>query len=169
VNKGLIGSIYAHLNPERRLPASAEIGQALPIVLAALALGIMVVAPFLSHASASLVSAQDYRQILCEQYSADAGIEQAIWRLTQDNLAEQIPAVDDRTSYTLSAAINNLHPVITVTRLSSENQGKEPQKAPQNGTQDCFKIESRAGSTLIAAAVVLEDGTARIESWQMEK
>jgi hypothetical protein len=169
VNKGFIRSIYARLSNRRLFPPAAENGQALPIVLAALALGIMVVAPFLSHASTNLISAQNYRQMLYEQYSADAGIEQAIWRLTQDDLAAQIPEVDDRTSYTLTAAVNNLYPVITVTRLSSVDEEKKPRKAQKSGVKDSFRIESLAGSTTIAAGVIVEDGTARIDSWQVEK
>jgi hypothetical protein len=169
VNKGIIRSICARLGLKSGRPPAGQKGQALPIVLAALALGIMVVAPFLSHASANLISSRNYQEMLYEQYSADAGIEQAIWRLTEDNLASQITQVNDKTSYVLSSEVNNLQPSITVTRLSSANTEKTSVQASQKDTLDSFKIESQAGTTSIAAQVTLTAGKVQISSWQVQK
>jgi hypothetical protein len=160
VNKEIIRSIYAHLNRKHGPGKAGESGQALPIVLAALALGIMVVAPFLSHASSNLISSQNYKLMLYEQYSADAGIEQAIWRLDQDDLALKLTDVNDTTSYTLDKEVNNIQPVIKVTRISSNTGGEN---------QDTFKVQSRAGATTITAEVLLKDGQVKIESWQVTK
>jgi cytoskeletal protein CcmA (bactofilin family) len=60
---------------------NSQKGQALPLALVALAIGMLVVAPFLSHAGSSLVGSRIYEQAIDEQYSADAGVEYAIWQI----------------------------------------------------------------------------------------
>ncbi len=60
---------------------NSQKGQALPLALVALAIGTLVIAPFLSHASSSLIGSRIYEQAIGEQYSADAGVEFAIWHL----------------------------------------------------------------------------------------
>lgn len=58
-----------------------EKGQALPLALLALAAGALMVTPFLGHTSTTLIGTRLYGQAIIEQYSADAGIEWALWRL----------------------------------------------------------------------------------------
>src|SRR4030042_1636621 len=58
-----------------------EKGQALPLVLLTLAIGTLVIAPFLGHASSSLIGSRLYGQSIAELYSCDAGVEYAIWHL----------------------------------------------------------------------------------------
>jgi adhesin HecA-like repeat protein len=60
---------------------NSQKGQALPLALVALAIGMLVVAPFLSQAGSSLIGSRIYEQSISEQYSADAGVECAIWQL----------------------------------------------------------------------------------------
>jgi len=60
---------------------NSQKGQAFPLALVALAIGILVVAPFLSQAGSSLIGSRIYEQSIDEQYSADAGVEYAIWQL----------------------------------------------------------------------------------------
>jgi len=60
---------------------NSQKGQALPLALVALAIGMLVVAPFLSQAGSSLIGSRIYEQSISEQYSADAGVECAIWHL----------------------------------------------------------------------------------------
>jgi len=61
--------------------ASSERGQALPLALVALALGMLVISPFLGHVGSSLVSSGTYTQAIALRYAADAGVEYAIWYL----------------------------------------------------------------------------------------
>jgi hypothetical protein len=71
-----------------------ERGQALPIAMGALALGIILVAPLLNGASGgSQATGQIGRQAL-ERYSLDAGVEWSGWRLISD------PEITAATSYT---------------------------------------------------------------------
>jgi len=60
---------------------NSQKGQALPLALVALTIGTLVIAPFLSHAGSSLIGSRIYGQTIGEQYSADAGVELAIWHL----------------------------------------------------------------------------------------
>ena len=60
---------------------NSEKGQALPLALLALAIGMLIVTPFLGHADSSLTGSRIYNQKISEQYSADAGVEYAIWLL----------------------------------------------------------------------------------------
>ncbi len=158
MKKGVFKSIYGRLSLSAAKTCAGESGQALPIVLGALALGIMVVAPFLNHATASVLSAQNYKQMMLEQYSAESGAEQAIWRLGHDDLKAQIPAAGNQTRYTLSREINDIHPVVTVTRTRETRDEAE-----------YFEIDSLAGVTRVVARVTLNSSTAQIDSWQVEK
>ena len=58
-----------------------EKGQALPLALLVLAAGALTIAPFLGHVSTSLIGTRIYGQAISEQYSCDAGVEWALWRL----------------------------------------------------------------------------------------
>jgi len=60
---------------------NSQKGQALPLALVALAIGILTIAPFLGHAGSSLIGSRIYEQSISEQYAADAGVEYAIWHL----------------------------------------------------------------------------------------
>jgi hypothetical protein len=91
-----------------------EKGQALPIALVILGLGALMIAPFLGHVSTNLIGSRTYESVAERRYSSDAGVEHAIWRLTNDGLAEQIPKAGDSISYQCDE-INGSVPNITVT------------------------------------------------------
>ena len=65
---------------------NSEKGQTFPLALVALAVGSLVISPFLGHASSMLNGSRIYGQAMTEQYSCDAGIEWALWRLMEDPL-----------------------------------------------------------------------------------
>ena len=58
-----------------------EKGQSLPLALIALAVGALIVAPFLGYSGNALSGSRVYEQAITERYAADAGVEYAIWRL----------------------------------------------------------------------------------------
>ena len=105
---GLIHKIYKN-----------EKGQALPIVLAALALGALVVGPFLSQASSSLIGSRTYGTVSNESYSADAGVEHGIWRLAYNGLAAQLPNVGNNLSYQLPNQVNGVAASVMVTNTQA--------------------------------------------------
>ncbi len=58
--------------------------QALPLALVALALGSLLVSPFLVNASVNLLASRQVDSSIKDYYSADAGVEWALWRLKDD-------------------------------------------------------------------------------------
>jgi hypothetical protein len=61
--------------------AGASAGQALPLALVALAVGALLVSPFLADVSANLLSSRHTDEKIADYYSAEAGIEWGLWRL----------------------------------------------------------------------------------------
>ncbi len=103
---------------------NSEKGQALPLAMMALALGTLVITPFLSHAGSGLIGSLTYGETIIHQSSCDAGIEHAIWNLTRGSLAEQIPEPGDEVTYQLGEKLNGLTTSITVTaNVTAEGGG----------------------------------------------
>ena len=93
-----------------------EKGQALPLALVALSVGVLLITPFLHSVSANSIASRNYSGSILQQYSSDAGVEDAIWRLTKGTLADQLTASRDTVSYSLSESVNGLTPDVMVTR-----------------------------------------------------
>jgi hypothetical protein len=91
-----------------------EKGQALPLVLIAMTIGTLVITPFLGHAGSGIIGSRIFGHMINEQYSCDSGAEHAIWNLTYSDLADQLTAPGDSTSYVLGEAVNGVTPTITV-------------------------------------------------------
>jgi len=70
---------------------NSEKGQVLPLAMLALALGSLVITPFISYASSSLIGSRVYKEVMTEQYSCDAGIEWALWKLKGNPLLTTNP------------------------------------------------------------------------------
>jgi len=90
-------------------------GQALPLAIIALAIGSLVVAPFLGYAGTDLIGSRVYGEAIKEQSAADAGIEHAVWSLVNGDLAGQLSQPGDEMTYQLDETINGLNVNITVT------------------------------------------------------
>ena len=93
-----------------------EKGQALPLAIAALAFGTLVITPFLGHASSSLIGSRTYEQGITERYGCDAGIEYAMWGLLSENLAVAENTTEALTPFTL----NSKTVEVTVENLGSQ-------------------------------------------------
>ena len=130
---------------------NSQEGFVLPAVLAAMAIGTLLLSPFLSEASTSLISSKDYTQFTYEQHSADAGIEHAMWDLIYDDLATQLTNPGDSHSYSLAETINGINPDITVILTGSPT----------------YEITSTAGDRIIRATVNVAGADARILDWQV--
>ena len=101
---------------------NGERGQALIISLIALALGALIVVPFLSHAGTNLISSRSQSGIINEQSASDAGIENAIWKLAYGGLASSFTHSGDQVSYQLGNTLNGFNPTITITaNATSQN------------------------------------------------
>ncbi len=93
----------------------SEKGQALPLAILALAIGMLVISPFLGHASSSLISSRTYGEVIAHRNACDAGVEHAIWSLTRGSLAEQLPDPGDEITYQLGETLNGVSTTVTVT------------------------------------------------------
>jgi hypothetical protein len=102
---------------------NGERGQALPVAMLALAVGSLVVVPFLSHAGSSLISSRVHGEVIAEQSASDAGIEHAIWSLTYGVLAEQFTQSGDEVTYQLDETLNGCNTTVTVTANATSQGG----------------------------------------------
>jgi hypothetical protein len=93
----------------------SEKGQALPLAILALAVGTLVITPFLSHASSSLIGSGVYGEAIAHQSACDAGVEHAVWNLTRGTLAEQFSEPGDEVTYQLDETLNGVSTTVTVT------------------------------------------------------
>jgi predicted acyltransferase (DUF342 family) len=93
-----------------------EKGQALPLAIMALALGTLVITPFLGHASSSLIGSSIYEQGITELYSCDSGIEYAIWSLQSGALE----VTENETETLPEFNINNKTVDVSVENLGSQ-------------------------------------------------
>jgi len=95
----------------------SESGQALPIVLILLVLGGLLIAPCLSYASTNLNSGRVVEKNIYGLYAADAGIEDALWRLKNDPPAAypysyQLPDVNGLSVTVLTEQVTILYSVL---------------------------------------------------------
>ena len=76
---------------------NSEKGQVLPLALLALLVGTLAVTPFLAHAGSSLIGSGIYGQAMRERYSAEAGVEYALWHLQGGGSAVPQFTINDKT------------------------------------------------------------------------
>jgi len=86
---------------------NSEKGQTFPLALIALAVGSLVISPFLGHASSVLTGSRIYGEAMTEQYSCDAGIEWALWKLKRNPLLTTNPSYDTAPLEPIPDEINN--------------------------------------------------------------
>ncbi|MEE8372675.1 MAG: hypothetical protein V3R87_02940 [Dehalococcoidia bacterium] len=96
-----------------------ERGQALALALVALAVGALLVSPFLRGVSGHSIASRHYSTSTLQQYSAEAGVEDAIWDITYGNLTSQLGSPGDSVTYSLGQSVNGVSPAITVTRADA--------------------------------------------------
>ena len=104
---------------------NSERGAALPLVLIAVVLGAIVVPAFLGHIDSSIIGSGVYADAIYSEYASDAGVEHAIWRLTDGGLTSNLTYAGSMVNYSLAEAINGLTTNITVSNawqtIASDN------------------------------------------------
>lgn len=103
-----------------------EKGNALTLVLVLLVVGGLILTPLLGLMSTGLVSGQLYERKMDEYYAADAGVEDALWELTQlQPNADKVPGTLEQgpLTYTLNSAVNDKDIEITVCMVSGTKGG----------------------------------------------
>jgi len=120
---------------------NSERGQALPLALLALAAGMLLIVPFANHIGGNLLASRIYGQVMNEQYSCDAGVEHAIWNLTNGGLASQLPDPGDSTTYQLDGTVNGVAPTITVTAMAPSGNGSYIYALQGNAKKSFWKYD----------------------------
>ncbi|MHB8104644.1 MAG: hypothetical protein ACYDG5_03795 [Dehalococcoidales bacterium] len=100
-----------------------EKGQALPLAMMVLAIGTLLIAPFLGHASSSVIGSHTYADAIAYRNACDAGVEHAIWRLVYNDLGTSIPNPGDHITYNLPETLNGVTPSVTVTTNTTSIAG----------------------------------------------
>ncbi|MFC1926912.1 hypothetical protein ACFLWV_04095 [Chloroflexota bacterium] len=115
-----------------------EIGHALPLALVVLAMGTLVIFPSLNRASVIIAGSQNYERAIIEQYSCDAGIEHAIWRLKyQSGFIDSFTYENPTVGY--SVAVNSMTEDITITRTEAEPP-PDPVPPPEGPQSERFQV-----------------------------
>ena len=131
----------------------SEKGQALPLVLIAIAIGALVIPSFLNNTGTSLIGSRTYAQEIYAQYAADSGAEHAIWNLKFGELGDTLAAVGDNITYALGEPINGLAVNVSVIKTA------EP---------DFYAITSSAGNRALNASVSVNNTDTNILTWYFE-
>ena len=102
-----------------------EKGAAMVLVLILLLVGGLIAAPLLAHMGTGLVAGEIYEKRTAELYAADAGVEDALWRI-QNNVG-QLPCNPSMTwSYNITdadgrvAEVNDKSVEVTITYVDSQ-------------------------------------------------
>ena len=146
-----------------------EKGQALPLALIALGVGAVLITPFLESVSTNLLASRKYTESMVEQYAADAGIEDVIWRINYEGV---VITPGDTLSYTLNESVNGITPSVSVTRVSGGPGGGPPGPGGPGGGPGggaggkTYDIASIAGDTTVQASVNELAGDVSIVTWQ---
>lgn len=122
---------------------NSEKGQVLPLALLALSMGSLVITPFIGYTSSNLIGSRIYGQSITEQYSADAGIEYAIWHL--QNGETVVP------EFTLNNKTVN---------IAIENEGEQTYRVTSTAISDDGSSTTIESNVSVEAADGIPDGYA---------
>lgn len=105
-----------------KLKLSAQEGRALALTLIILAIGCLLIPPFLAYISTNLFASYATEEGMKEQYAADAGVEYGIGKLAHDpSFLESMLTVGATATLTLPTPVNNISPItVTVTNSGTE-------------------------------------------------
>jgi hypothetical protein len=95
-----------------------ESGQAFVLVLILLLVGMLIIAPLLAFMSTGLISARSIDEKTDEVYAADAGVEDAINKIINDDAFISSFGEGDSGSYTLTDPVNGETILVTIYKNS---------------------------------------------------
>jgi len=90
-------------------------GQVMALALAVMGVGALLVGPFLGGVSVHSIAARTYSDSMLQMAACDAGIEDAIWGLTNGTLADMLSDPGDSVSYSLAVPVNGIVSAVVVT------------------------------------------------------
>lgn len=130
---------------------NSEKGQVLPLVLLVLAVGGLVITPFIGHVSSNLIGSRVYGQAISEQYSCDAGIECAIWHLQSGE--SEVPEGEELELPEFT--INN-----KTVNVAIEDEGEQIYRITSTATSDDGSSTTIEANVLVVAAGDVPEGYA---------
>jgi hypothetical protein len=131
-------------------PLLAEGGQALPLALVALAVGALLVSPFLADVSANLLAGRRTNANITDYYSAEAGIEWGLWRLKNNPL---LTTEETYTTTPLEPTPSSINgddfPTAEIRFVSSAGASETvtPDWQPPDGAK-CYAVTSTADGSI---------------------
>lgn len=140
-----------------------DTGQALPLALVALAVGTLLITPFLTNVGVNLLSSRQTDEAIADYYSTDAGIEWGLWRL------KNTPTLTTAATYTEAplqptpASINNSSFPTTEIRFvagAGASETSTPTWLSGSGPQ-CYPLTSTDSG---AVFVVIETAAATVRA-----
>ncbi|MEX1252796.1 MAG: hypothetical protein WEE64_00500 [Dehalococcoidia bacterium] len=141
----------------------SESGQALVLALAALAVGALLVTPFLTHVSVNLLASRRADEAINDNYAADAGIEWGLWRLRNDPLLTASASYVEAPLQPTPVSINNeAFPTTQVRRVPGANATQTAEPAWQGGTGvQCYPFTSAEDGVV---SVILQTSAAGVQA-----
>ena len=129
--------------------------QALPLALAALALGGLLVTPFLVNASVNLLASRQVDSSIKDYYSADAGVEWALWCLKNDPTLPTSPSCPSYVEAPLQPtppAINGFaFPKTEICRVPAAGMAESITPDWQEGVEPkCYPFTSSEAGSIFA-------------------
>jgi len=97
-----------------KLKLSAQEGRALIMALIVLAVGTLLIPPFLAYISTNLLASRATEEGMREQYAADAGVEYAIWKSANDPGFLVALSYSDQITLTMPTLVNAITPTVVV-------------------------------------------------------
>ena len=136
-------------------------GVVLIIVLILLAVGGLTIAPMLSHMGTGLKAGQTYEKKTDEYYAADAGVEDALWQITRDNRAIELPTSEGETwSYSI-ADTNDKNVAVVIDYVDEDANGYDIYRINSTATSadgssttiDCYSVLGGGFSFILDNAI----------------
>jgi len=140
----------------------SESGVILPMAMIMLLAGSILIVPLLNSVSTGLLISQRIGLADSGDYSGDAGIEDAIWDLTFDDLADDIPNKDDSTMYDIGAPINGETVSVTVKNLGTLLASDDLESGGWTGGIGWLNSWSSSGQTSVTGAEQPQEGSYHI-------
>ena len=130
-----------------------QAGFAMIGMLILLFLGAVLITPTLQLTNSALKSRNIYSEDIKNDYSADAAIEYAIWRLEKEpGFADSLTAGEESASFCPPIEINGVQSCTTIVPVATEGQQSEENLAPPADDDVYFKITTQVSPATADAA-----------------
>ena len=138
-------------------------GQALPLALVALAVGAVLVAPFLTNVSVNLLASRKTDEAILDYYSADAGVEWGLWQLKNDPMLTTSTTYSEAPLQPAPASINaDTFPTTEVRFVSGAGASETITPTWQSGGgPKCYPLTSTDSGSVF---VVIETAAATVRA-----